>query len=206
MCFLDTLCVSRLKHSLLCLFELRYLTGTLKASKDKMPGLWEVNTVLGARFPTQLTRQHSCHCVSSGQVSRKTHYWLFWSLFTTYHILQCLKKRWALLNFTSLMSGSSIKKPNSSDHPFYLSSLSNSRQKKYTLVLPSHSFSSACRCHWVERRVIIQPWITLLSGKSMHKDKVGEQRREWKGALWNCSCSAELSCKQDGKMLSFSLI
>lgn len=144
MCFPATLSMNSLKHVLLGLTEPRYLTGTLKANKGKMPDLWEVNTVPEARFATQLTRQQSCHYVSSGQVSKKTHYWTCWSLWQHGHILWCLKKIWALSKFSSLMPGSSFEKPNSPDHPFYLSSLCNGRWKKYILGLPSLSLPCPC--------------------------------------------------------------
>lgn len=101
-CYLST---SRLQPTLLCLFQLRYLTGILKTSKDKMPELWQINTVLQTRFPIQLTRQHSCQLWSDFQENSLP---MCWRLFTTYHILWYLKKRWALLKFSSLLSKSQI--------------------------------------------------------------------------------------------------
>lgn len=140
MCSLATPSTKSLKHVLLGFSEPRYLTCTLKAYKDKMPVLWEVNTILGARFPTQLTWQQGCHYVSSGQLSKKTHYWTCWSLTTWSHTSVAEKETSTLeILFSSLMSGSSFEKPNSWDQPFYLSSLCNSRWKKYMLGLPSLS-------------------------------------------------------------------
>lgn len=81
-----------------------------------------------------------CHYVSSGQLSKKTHYWTCWSLTTWSHTSVAEKEMSNLeILFSSLMSGSSFEKPNSRDQPFYLSSLCNSRWKEYMLGLPSLS-------------------------------------------------------------------
>lgn len=126
----DTLSNDSLEHVLLLLSELRYLNGTLKAFKDKMTDLWEVNAILGARFPTQLTRQQGSHYVSSVQISKNLitgQAKVFENLVTYFTVWQRDQRFWNSSVWCLAFFFFFSKKPNSPDHPFYLSSPCNTR-------------------------------------------------------------------------------
>lgn len=171
------------KHVLLLLSELTYLNGILKAFKDKMSDLWEVNTILGARLLTQLTSQQGSYYICSGQTSKKINYWTCWSLwkllisyFTVWQRDQCF---WNI--FFWFLAFFFFFPRITQTIPFTSPVLATLDKINICLVYPLSYFPApACRCYWCERRVRMQPQMTLLWGKVICNGRVGKQREEWK--------------------------